>query len=79
MASVRQFWARAGRMRAATRGDYPRNWGYDVMVLTIGASFTAQYALKAAYEDTLGRLTERVSFGAGPGRAEAHMAAVARD
>jgi len=82
MASVRQFWGRAARVRAVVRGTYPRNRGYDVMILAVGASFTAQYALKAAYEDTLGRLTERVSLGRDPGRggrAETFMAGVARD
>ncbi len=82
MAGVRQFWGRAARMREVVRGAYPRNWGYDVMILTIGASFTAQYALKTAYEDTVGRLTEWVSLGRDParaGRADAFMAGVAKD
>lgn len=82
MASVGQFWGRASRMRSVVRGAYPRNWGYDAMIATIGASFTAQYALKAAYEDTVGRLTEWVSLGRDPargGRAETFMAGVAHD
>jgi FAD/FMN-containing dehydrogenase len=81
-ASIRQFWARAARMRAAARGSYPPNFGYDLMIATIGPSFTVQYFAKAAWEDTLGRLTERASLGGDPARAgaeDAAMAGVARD
>lgn len=62
-ASVAQFWGRAARMRAVAReASYPENYGYDLMVATIGLSFTAQYAGKALWEDTLGRLTETLTL-----------------
>jgi FAD/FMN-containing dehydrogenase len=76
MAEVRQFWDRYARMEKAMRGVYPRNWRYDVMIWTIGASFTAQYALKAAYEDTIGRLTEWISHSTA---ADEYMAGVAAE
>jgi FAD/FMN-containing dehydrogenase len=81
-ASVRQFWARYSSVRAALRGIYPSNWGYQVMIVTIGASFTAQYAAKGAWEQTLGRFTEKISLDGDPGRAgfaDRHMAGAARD
>jgi FAD/FMN-containing dehydrogenase len=81
-ASVRQFWSRYSHVRAALRGVYPPNWGYQVMIVTIGASFTAQYAAKGAWEKTIGRLTEAISADGRPfgsGYADRHMAQVARD
>lgn len=41
---------------AAGRGDVPLET--KVMVYVIGVSFSAEYALKGAYENTIGRLTE---------------------
>jgi hypothetical protein len=76
MASVRQFWDRYARMVKAMRGVYPTNRGYEVMIWTIGASFTAQYAAKAAYENTVGRLTEAISHATA---ADEYMAGVAKD
>jgi hypothetical protein len=54
---VDQFWESYGAVYDATREDYPFNAGYHVMILTIGVSTTVEYALRAAYETLVGRLS----------------------
>jgi len=56
--SIGQFWSCYRDTYRVTRGKYPVNWGYHVMVLVIGSSYTAENAIKGAYENTVGRLTE---------------------
>ena len=60
---IRQFWQ---GYRAVTdeTAEYPFNAGYHLMVSVIGGSTTVEYALRAAYEATLGRLSEAVAGGA---------------
>lgn len=53
------------------------NLGYHVMVLVIGISTTVEYALKAAYEGSIGRLTELLRPG--PGAEDRVAADVARE
>lgn len=55
--AIGQFWDYYGEARDATRA-YPFNTGYHTMVSVIGASFTAENALKGAYENSVGRLSE---------------------
>jgi hypothetical protein len=55
---VRQFWQSYRAVYQATKDDYPLNVGYHVMVMVIGVSTTVEYAVKAAYETVIGRLTE---------------------
>jgi hypothetical protein len=55
---VRQFWSSYGAVYGATRDDYPFNAGYHVMVSVIGVSTTVEYALRAAYETLIGRVSE---------------------
>lgn len=58
--AVAQYWrlyADASRAARDLAGD-PGGFGDHAMLLTIGASFTAEYLLKGAYEATLGRLFE---------------------
>ena len=62
--SIAQFWSYHGKASALTRGKYPFNWGYHVMVSVIGGSYTIENALKGAYERTVGRLTEWISSDA---------------
>lgn len=59
---VGQFWQ--GYL-AATRETrtYPFNAGYHLMVSVIGSSTTVEYALRSAYESTVGRLAEASSDG----------------
>jgi len=55
---VRQFWRSYRAIWRATRKDYPFNAGYHVMIVVIGVSTTAEYALRAVYETLVGRLAE---------------------
>jgi FAD/FMN-containing dehydrogenase len=59
--SIRQFWGCYRDIYGITRGKYPFNWGYHVMVMVIGSSYTVENGIKGAYENTLGRLTERIA------------------
>jgi len=55
---IRQFWQAYGAVYRATKDDYPLNLAYHVMVMVIGVSTTAEYAVKSAYETVIGRVTE---------------------
>lgn len=59
--SARQYWSYYSSVCSATRGVYPFETGYHAMLGVIGASFTVESSLKAVYENTVGRLTERFS------------------
>jgi len=56
-AHIGQFW----QSYAAVNNEiakYPFNAGYHLMVMVIGLSTTVEYALKATYEHTIGRMAE---------------------
>jgi FAD/FMN-containing dehydrogenase len=75
-----QFWSIYSKVSGAGSGGY--NWGYHAMIWTIGASFTAEYAVKGVYERTLGRLTELLTLRGANARRTAEdrfMADVARE
>jgi len=55
---LRQFWSSYRTVYGATRRDYPLNAEYHVMIAVIGVSTTVEYALRSAYENTLGRASE---------------------
>jgi hypothetical protein len=55
---LRQFWSGYRAVYQATRRDYPVNSEYHVMIAVIGISTTVEYALRSAYENTLGRASE---------------------
>lgn len=55
---LRQFWSSYGAVYQATRRDYPLNSEYHAMIVVIGLSTTVEYALRSAYENTLGRAGE---------------------
>jgi hypothetical protein len=55
---IRQFWESYAAVYRVTKDDYPLNVGYHVMVMVIGVSTTVEYAVKAAYETVIGRVTE---------------------
>ena len=57
-AAVRQYWNSYRCIIRLTKGKYPFNFGEQVMLVVIGTSFSAEYILKGAYENTLGRLSE---------------------
>jgi hypothetical protein len=52
---LRQFWTSYRAVYDATRRDYPLNTEYHLMIGVIGVSTTVEYALRSAYENTLGR------------------------
>jgi hypothetical protein len=58
LGASRQYWEYYGAMCEATRGVYPVDAGTHLMLGVIGVSFTAENLVKAAWENTLGRLTE---------------------
>ena len=60
-AAVSQYWNGYYDVCAVTRGRYPYNDGYHLMLGVIGVSFTAENVIKGAYENTIGRLSEWVS------------------
>jgi len=59
---IGQFWQGYRAVSHETR-DSPFNGGYHLMVSVIGASTTVEYALRSAYESTVGRLAEASSDG----------------
>lgn len=67
-AAIRQFWSISAAMRRATKGVYPPNSEYGVMLAVIGASFTVEFAVKGVYEKSIGRLFERLSLKGDPAR-----------
>ncbi len=58
---IGQFWQAYSRMYGATRRAYPFATGDHIMLVVIGSSFSIEYALKGAYEDTVGRVSELTS------------------
>jgi len=56
--SIAQFWVDYREAIALTRNAYPFNTGYHVMLWVIGVSYSAELALKGAYENTIGRLSD---------------------
>ena len=55
---IRQFWQGYGAVWNQTRGHYPFNGGYHLMIMVIGSSTTAEYAFRSVYETLFGRLAE---------------------
>ena len=56
--AVRQYWSSYCCISRLISGKYPFNGGEQVMLVVIGSSFSAEYILKGAYENTVGRLSE---------------------
>ena len=76
-AHIGQFWqAYAAVTREVSR--YPFNGGYHLMICVIGTSTTVEYALKGAYEHTIGRLAEATVSGGEPVPEERFAAAYAQ-
>jgi hypothetical protein len=54
---LRQFWSSYRHVYRATR-DRPLNTEYHVMIMVIGVSTTVEYAMRSAYENVFGRVSE---------------------
>lgn len=61
--AVPQYWGSYFCISRLIHGNYPVNFGEQVMLVVIGTSFSAEYILKGAYEETVGRLSEWTSGG----------------
>lgn len=61
--SIGQYWCGYTAVSQLTRDRYPLNVGNHLMLVVIGTSYSAEYALKGVYENTVGRLTEWLSDG----------------
>jgi len=55
---IRQFWHGYDAVWNQTRGRYPFNGGYHLMIMVIGTSTTVEYAFRSVYETLFGRLAE---------------------
>jgi hypothetical protein len=55
---IGQLWSSYGQVIHQTRARRePINWGYHVMIMVIGVSTTAEYAIRSAYEQLIGRVS----------------------
>ncbi len=61
--SVGQYWCGYNAVFELTRQRYGFNAGDHLMLVVIGTSYTAEYGIRGAYENTVGRLTEWLSDG----------------
>jgi hypothetical protein len=76
--AIKQYWSGYCCAYGITRGKYPFNIGDHVMLAVIGTSFSFEYALKGAYENTVGRFTEWLSSG-DPAEEDRYAARVAKE
>jgi hypothetical protein len=61
---IGQLWrAYAGVIGETTSRHEPTNWGYHVMIVVISVSTTVEYAVRSAYETTIGRISAAVAGG----------------
>jgi hypothetical protein len=63
VASVRAFWGSTCRLMEVADAHGGADFGTRSMIHTIGVSFTAEMAVKAAYEETIGRVTAWIRGG----------------
>lgn len=59
--SIRQYWSGYCCVTGLTRGKYPFDFGEHQMLVVIGSSFSVEYLIRAAYENTFGRFAEWTS------------------
>lgn len=76
--AIAQYWHGYCCAYAVVRDRYPLNIGDHVMLVVIGTSFTVEYVLKGAYENTIGRLSEW-SSGHQPTDEDAYAYRVAKE
>lgn len=73
-----QLWQGYAAAAGAVPSEEPVNVGYHVMILVIATSTSAEYALRAAYESSIGAFAEALETS-GPSAEERYGAKVARD
>jgi hypothetical protein len=56
--SIAQMWGGYAEVYGIARQHYPFNAGYNVMLVVICSSSTVEFAIKGAYENTVGRVFE---------------------
>jgi hypothetical protein len=61
--SIAQYWRGYYRMFKITQAKYGVTLGQQLAPVLMGLGYTAEHAVKAVYERTIGRLTERASDG----------------
>jgi FAD/FMN-containing dehydrogenase len=61
--SIGQYWRNWGRVSRASRRENPGNGQYSLMLGVIGVSYSVEYAIKGAYENTIGRLSAWTARG----------------
>jgi hypothetical protein len=76
--AIGQYWSGYCCSYGVVHGRYPFNFGDHLMLAVIGTSFTVEYGLKGAYENTVGRLAEW-SGGQELSEDDRYAARVARD
>lgn len=76
--AIPQYWGSYCCISRLIRGKYPFNGGEQLMLVVIGTSFSGEYALKGAYERTIGKLSEWTS-GQQPVEEDRYAYQVARD
>lgn len=76
---VKQLWSSYARVtEEQMRAHYPMNAGYHAMICVIASSTTAEYGIRWAYENTLGRVSW-VASPSGLTEEDRYGAAVAQD
>jgi hypothetical protein len=76
--AIGQYWSGYCCSYGVVRGRYPFNLGDHLMLVVIGTSFTVEYAIKGVYENTVGRLTERIG-GREPSEEDQYAARISQD
>jgi FAD/FMN-containing dehydrogenase len=61
--SIGEYWHNWGQVARAYRKDNPKDGRYSLMLGVIGVSYSVEYALKGAYENTVGRASAWTSGG----------------
>ncbi|MDP1694019.1 MAG: hypothetical protein Q8L34_00590 [Candidatus Woesearchaeota archaeon] len=60
--TIGQFWKGYCTVYKITSSEYKFNGQYHLMIWVIGVSTSIEYGLKGIYENTIGRITELLSF-----------------
>ncbi len=77
--SIGQFWKNYSHVYSITKGQYGFNVEDHVMLIVIGSSLTAEYAIKGVYEHTIGAITEFVGGGSNATEEDVYAGKVAKE